>query len=423
MSTGKSNLMDKQSFHQRAAEDMSALYANTEHPPDGWLETLAWHWEQAGCYAEALDSSLEVTQGYVAELSFTEARRWVEHVLSLLDRLDSLERRAYEMRAYSLAIVVLEFGGQYREALGYARLLLRLSEENANIEAQARSYLFIGRIQREIGKLTAAESELIQALNLAERYQLSELEAEARMHLAKVHQLQGRHLAAFQQLELAQDLSTDNRARLARVNTGIGDVYRVLGAGREALALYHRALKLEIGSSNWLGQAMLYEKLSLSHLELNQLGEALECMREALRLREELNDEVGKARSYTILGIIQSRRENYAHALEHFEHARKLEEGLQNQRGMIIALTNMGDTASLQGNNEQAQASFMEALTLARNLNDQIALARMHQRLGDLLSSEGKPEAAFPHWTEALRIREALGHFEEANVLRSRIAQ
>lgn len=414
--------MDVQEFHRRTAEGLAGIYANSEHPPDGWRETLAWHWEQAGAYGEAVDAVLEVIEQRVAELAFTEARRWVEQALSLLDRLDSLERRAYEMRVYALTIVVLDFSGQYREALGYARLLLRLAEERGNIEARGRSYLLIGRMQREIGRLTAAEAELMRALNLAERHQLLELEAEARLHLGKVHQLQGRHLEAFQQLELAQELSNDDRGRLARVCTSIGDVYRVLGAGNEALGLYHRALKLEIGSTNRIGQAMLYEKLGLAHLEMGNLGEALQCAQEALRLRDELGDRVGQARSHTIIGIIQSKRENYTIAQNHFEHALSLEQGLQNQRGFIIALTNLGNVARALQDNETARARYLEALALARNLNDQVAIARMHQRLGDVCREEGMVEAAVAHWNEALRIRETLGHSEEAISLRHRIA-
>lgn len=415
--------MDIQAFHRRTAEELASLYSTSEQPPEGWRETLAWHWEQAGAYGEAIDAALEVAEMRVAELAFMEARRWAEHVLVLLDRLDQLERRAYEMRAYALTIAVLEFGGQYREALGYARLLLRLAEERGNVEARGRSYLFIGRMQREIGKLAAAEGELLRALSLAERHQLRELEAEARFHLAKAHQLQGRHLEAFQQLELAQDMSQDNRARLARVCTGVGDVYRVLGAGREALSLYHRALKLEIGSSNRIGQAMLYEKLGLSHLELGQIGEALQCAQEALRLRDDLNDRVGQSRSHTILGAIQSRLENHAQALYHFEQVRELEQGLQNQRGLIIALTNIGDAAHALVDNERARANYLEALALAQEINDQVALARMHERLGNLSAFDGVPEVAIAHWNEALRIREALGHSEEAITLRNRIAQ
>ncbi len=413
--------MDTRAFHQRTAEALAALYTNRDQAPEGWREILAWHWEQAGAYGEAVDAALEVAEMRVSELAFTEALRWVERVLALLDRLSNLERRAYEMRAYSLTIMVLEFGGQYREALGYARLLLRLAEERGNVEAQGHSFLLLGRIQREIGRLAAAEAELLRAIDLAERHELFELMAETRLHLAKVHQLQGRHLEAFQQLELAQDLSQDDYARLARVCTGIGDVYRVLGAEREALRLYHRALKLEIGTSNCLGQAMLYEKLALSHLELDQIGAALQCAQEALRIRDDLNDRVGQARSQTILGTVQRKLENFSQALQHFEYARALEQGLQNQRGLIIALTNIGDTSRLLHNDERARASYIEALALAHDLNDHIALARMHERLGDLSRKENFIEAARAHWKEALNIRETLNHSDECIRLRQRI--
>ncbi len=413
--------MDTQDFHRTTAETMLRLYATTDHPPEGWREILVWHWEQAGAYRQAIDTALEVTESRVTELGVTDARRWTERVLTLLDRLDSYERRNYEMRAYALTISVLEFAGQYREALGYARLLVRMAEENGNVEAEIRSHLTLGRVQRELGQFTVAEAEMVRAQLLAERHNLFELEAEAHFQLAKVHQLQGRHLQAFQQLEMAQDQPSDDRSRLARICTSVGDVYRVLGAGREAMRLYHRALKLELHSNNRLGQAMLYEKLGFSNLDLGLNGEALQCAQEALRLRVELGDIVGQARSHSLLGSIQSRLGAHQQALHEFERARELESLTQNQRGLIMALTNLGDAAQTLGDHERARSSYVEALALATRIDDQIALARTQQRLGDLYMRYGHPEAARIYWSEALRIRERLGHSEEVIALRVRM--
>jgi hypothetical protein len=54
------------------------------------------------------------------------------------------------------------------------------------------------------------------------------------LHLAKVRQLQGRHLEALQELQLAREEheTGDDKLKLARVLTSIGDVYRVLGSSR-----------------------------------------------------------------------------------------------------------------------------------------------------------------------------------------------
>lgn len=414
--------MEAQTFHRNTAAELERLYADTELAPEGWRETLAWHWQQAAAYQEATDAVLKIAEARISELAFNDARRWTERALELLDQLSAPDRRRYEMRAYALTIAVLEFGGQHREALGYARLLLRLAEDRGSVEAQGSSYLSIGRVQRELGNLPVAEAETLRALELAERHQLYELAFEARLQLAKTHQMQGRHLEAFQQLELAQDVSTDDHNRLARVCTSIGDIYRVLGAGQEALELYHRALKLEIGSSNLLGQAMLYEKMGHSYLELDQPGDALQCGREALRLRITLNDNVGQARSHTLIGTVQQRIGERQAATQAFEQARRLEELAQNHRGLIIALTNLGDVAQSEANYEAARQYFIEGLTLAQGRNDQIALARMQQRMGDLNALQRRYADARTYWEQALTIREALGHSEEAITLRGRLS-
>lgn len=414
---------DAAAFHRRVAEELAAHYATDERAPEGWREIAAWHWEQAGAFAEATDATLEVAESRVTRLDFTAARQWAERTLDLIERLDPLERRIYELRAYALALAVLEFGGQYREGLDYARRMLRVAQARNNREAMARAHLAIGRMQRELAQLTIAEAALQQARALAERDELGELEAEVRIHIAKVHQLQGRHLEALQELQLAQEEQEqhDDRVKLARVFTGIGDIYRVLGAGRESMTFYTRALSLEQGRGSLLGQAILKDKIALAFLAQDKLQEALAAEEDSLRLRESINDVVGQARSHSVLGMIMSGLGRHQQALEHHERARDLEEQTQNRRGQGIALLHLGDAARALRSYDQAREHYLRALALGRRDNDQIALSRTLERLGDLSFEEGQRDAANAHWVEALKIREALHHFDEATVLRDRI--
>jgi tetratricopeptide (TPR) repeat protein len=415
--------LDHSTFHRRVAGELAARYVTDERAPEGWRETMAWHWEQAGALAEATDATLEVAEARVTHLDFITARHWVQRTLDLIERLDPVERRIYELRTYALALSVLEFGGQYREGLDYARRMLRVAQTRKNREAEARAHLAIGRMQRELAQLTVAEAALQQARALAERDELGELEVEVRTHLAKVHQLQGRHLEAFQELQLAQEEQEqhDDRVKLARVFTVIGDNYRVLGASREALTFYTRALSLEQGRGSPLGQAILKDKIALALMEQNKLQEALGAAEESLRMRESLSDIVGQARSHTVLGMLMSRLDQHTQALAHFEQARDLEEQTQNRRGQGIALLHLGDAARALHNFELAREQYLRALALGRQDNDQIALARTLERLGDLSFDEDQREAANSHWIESLKIREALHHFDEATLLRERI--
>lgn len=418
--------MEKQGFHEQVAETIRAFYAEQEGAPEGWQGVLMWHWIQAGKYEEAIRVALTLAQHHIRSLDFSEARQWIEQALGMLGNIPNTVRTRYEIQTYVLTVAVLEFEGKFREALGYAQLIVRLAEAESNLETQGQGYLALGRVHRELGQLSFAESELLRALRLAERHQMHEVEWEARFHLAKVHQLQGRHLDAFQQLDLAHRRVTmvgNGESRLARVCTGIGDIYRVLGSGEEALQFYHRALKAEIGTENRLGQAMLYEKLALSHLELREFFQAIECINEALRLREALGDTLGKARSHSIMGTIQHRLGNYPQALEHFERARYLETQLQNRRGLTIVLTNLGDVSRSTGNTYQARLYYQEALKLTREIGDRVGMARVHERIGDAFHDTGDQELARSHWQEALKIRDEMGHFEEAQALRNRLGE
>jgi len=410
-------------FHRRVAEELTRRYGKSEQSPPDWRETLAWHWEQAGAYAHAADATLQIAEARMTHLDFSAARRWAERTLTLIERLDQTERRRYDLQAYALALAVLEFGGQYREGLDYARRMLSVAQAGGNREATARAYLAIGRMQRELSQLSSAEVMLQQARMLAAEDDLSELEAEVRLHLAKVHQLQGRHLEALQELQLAQEEheQNDDQLRLARVFSSIGDIYRVLGSAREATIFYTRALSQEQGRGSLLGQAILKDKLALALLGQGKLEEALAEETGSLRLRESIKDVVGRARSHSVIGTIHERSGHYEQAQTAHEQALALEEQLQNPRGQGIALLHLGDTARALYQFERSRAFYNRALAVTRRDSDQIGLARALERLGDLGFDEGHRERANANWVEALKIREGLHHSEEANALRERI--
>jgi tetratricopeptide (TPR) repeat protein len=414
---------DNATFHRRTAEGLMARYTNSPHAPQDWREALAWHWEQAGAYAEAVEAILEITEARMTRLDFTSARRWTERALTLIERLNNEQRSHYDLRAYAMALAVLEFGGQYREGLDYARRMLGIAQARGNNEATIRAYLSVGRMQRELGQLTSAEVVLQQARNLASTDDLSELEAESRLHLAKVHQLQGRHLEALQELQLAQEESEqyDGRLLLARVFSSIGDIYRILGASREAMSFYLRSLSLEQGRGSLLGQAMLRDKIALSRLAQGKPNDALTDAKESLELRQQINDVVGQARSHTVIGMILQRLERYGEAAEELQQALTLEEQIQNPRGQGIALLHLGNASRAQRKFELARSCYTRAVAVTRRDNDQLGLTRALTYSGDLAYEEGRREQANTYWVEALKIRDALHHADEAAELRERI--
>lgn len=410
-------------FHRRVARELTARYATAEGAPQGWRETSAWHWAQGGAFAEAADDAIEVAEARIARLDFAAARHWAERTLEYLERLSPDERQAYELRAYTVALAVLEFGGHYREGLDYAQRMLRAARRTGNRATVAQALLALGRMQRALNQLAQAEATLTEARDIAEGEESGALEAEVRFHLAKVHQLRGRHIEALQELQLAHEehALTDDRIKLARVFTAMGDVYRVLGAAREALGFYQRALGLEQGRGNPMGQAILKDKIALALIDQDRLDEAQIVGMESLQLRELISDTVGLARANSVLGMVAQKLGRFQQAIEHHERARALEEQTQNQRGMHVATLHLGDAYLGLRRFDEAGDYYRRALALARESGDNIALVRSLERLGDLNIEMGKRDAANSAWAEALRMREALGHADEAALLRERI--
>jgi hypothetical protein len=190
-----------------------------------------------------------------------------ERALTLLGGC-AKQRRIYDLRAYALALAVLS------SAASTARVRLRQAHAGWRAAAQqpqatTRAYLAIGRMQRRLGQLANAEW-CCSRRTLAADDELGDLEAEVRLHLAKVHQIQGRHLEALQELQLAQG---ERRARRPGPRRGcspgsaISTGYSAPAA--RSMTFYTRALSIEQGRGSLFGQAILRDKLALALLNQN----------------------------------------------------------------------------------------------------------------------------------------------------------
>lgn len=410
-------------FHQRVAEAMEARYGQAARAPHDWREIQAWHFEQAGIIDRAIACVLEVAEAKVARLEFASGRRWAEQAIALAERLEPADLALYELRISALALAVLDFGGQFREGLEFARRMLHAAQERDDLEAEARALLALGRMQRELGQLTEAKQSLTRALELIGAEDDSGVGADIRLHLAKVHLLQGKHIEALHELQAAREdqEQRDDWLQLARVLTNIGDVYRVLGFSREGFAFYTRALTLEQGRGNLVGQSMLRDKLGLALLDRGELDDALASAEEGLQIRERLGDEVGQARSLANIGMIQLRRDRADLALRLYERAYAIELRIQHPRGQSVALQHIGDAQRALSRADDADESYTRALGIARSLSDSVGEARIYEKIGDLCQDRGSTARATEMFCAALTIREALHHADEAAALRRKL--
>jgi tetratricopeptide (TPR) repeat protein len=414
---------DRDTYHLDAANWLEVRYGGRQHAPEGWRETLAWHLEQAGAFTRSARVALEIAELAIARLDFLGARQWTQRMLELFERAGPERDDNDDVRAYTLTMAVLEFGGQYREALDYARKMLRAARNLQNRSTEARALLALGRMQRELGQLGAAEMSLIQARALIEHGNADDLDADIRFHLAKVFHLQGRIDEALHELKIIEEQQTvqDDHMQLARVLTSIGDIYRTLAVQRETLVFYNRALSIEQGRGNLRGQGILREKLALTLASQNKLDAAMATAQESLRLRQMTGDIIGQARSYSVLGTISNLLRQPVQAMAYYEQSRLLDEQTQNLRGQGNDLLHIGDTARALKRYEQARTSYTQALSIAQHMNDNIGLVRVFERLGEVSRLEGKRDEAQHYWIEALKIRDLLKHDTESNELRKRL--
>jgi len=328
-------------YHRGIAEWLS--FRTSVETTEEYLEMLARHREKAG--AIALAASAFVRAGGVARQrsAHSKSAELYAKGLKLLEECDHVDEdlRLRAMHSYGEVLYAL---GRNDAALATFREMLarawRLDLRHMGGTAHAR----IGRLLREMGRLSDASRQLTAAL------------------------------ALFGQAQ-------DDRGTAA-VLDGIGKLHRL--KGDQALALEYTlrslALRRKVGDRQSIAVS-LHRLGSIQHDAKNYRA-AVEAFDQALRIRREIGDLVGASATLSGLGLVALDIRDDRRAAKLFQEAYEAakETGDRNRTALILA--NLGATHDRLGDGAAALAALQQAQELTDEMGDLPALAAALRGLG-----------------------------------------
>ncbi len=196
---------------------------------------------------------------------------------------------------------------------------------------------------------------------------------------------------------------------------GAGEQALTMGANREAITLFDRALALASGdyaaslinARPW--QALLKAQLGRAHTAMSDYETATRLNRESLALAREIHDSAGIARALNDLGTLAHRVGDFEGARRYIEECLKIYREIDDEAGIIDALYLLGDVAFSESKFDDSGQHFEEALALAREIGDRTREAAVMTSYALVPWGKGDPAGAMPRLEECLQILRQVG--------------
>ncbi|MBW4721512.1 AfsR/SARP family transcriptional regulator [Saccharothrix obliqua] len=240
--------------------------------------------------------------------------------------------------------------------------------------------------------------------------------AVVRAHLGIALYRQGEFAAAHAHLREAVDL--DRPSCLNQALAALGNAAKKLGRFEEALACFHRDLRLCREAGNRHGEAVALGNLGAFHLDIARYDECVSYFVRTLAAMRETGDRVGETVTLDNLGRVHLETGRADEALDHLGRALALCQELGDRHGEARTLTNLGEAHGLLGRSDEALKHHHKALELIGEIGSHSLRTEAFNGLGSTLLHCGRPAEALGRHREALEAARRIGEpLQEAKAL------
>ena len=372
-----------------------------------------------GSYSKAFRNFLDRRECIISSLSngpgndrtYTKAVDLLSEAKSFLYVALHGEKKLFE-RLYDIAIEEAE----RREKVGDKKMLLSAKEFPLSQWYQpdtAKSYFWLGRVQREAGDLTTALESLQLSLRLRKELLGDHPDSAAAFHeQGVIHTFMGDYKSAVEAFQKATDINLNFRGDhifTAHSYQSLGVAQKHMADLTGALDSFQRAANMR---SSVLGDhedtASSYHGLALVQRHMGDLKGALESVQVSLRMTKELlGDHLNTADSLYEQGVIHFAMGDFNLAVESLQKAADMNFNLRKHH--MNTANNYHTLGMAQGNiqdYEGALDSLQKAIQIKSNLlGDHEDTASSYHKLGSVQRDMGDLKGAMDSLQRAANMR------------------
>ena len=257
----------------------------------------------------------------------------------------------------------------------------------------------------ETGRLTEAEDNLNNLLNLLRKYNFSVLKAEANFYLGNCYQKKDNFIAALNSYEIALQLSISQNENdlAANIKMQMGNLQQRTGKYKDAIEHYLEAEKFAGKTKNPRLAARIGLNMAALNIETKDYNTGIIHAIRALQLYKQLEMENGQADSYLVLSRLISSKKSYKEAIAYLDRAKVI--FLKNESILGNAELNLeyGKLYVHRKTFDKATEALQKSLSLFRQLKIESKVAVTQSYLGLSMLGMGKNDSAEILFNQALK--------------------
>lgn len=329
----------------------------------------------------------------------------------LLDICPDINNPQCEISALNNLAEAFDAMGRYSDALTSHEKALTECEAFVNCaEFEATIRHNLGRTLLQVGNYEEAKDQLDDALVLASKYQLSELQGNALNSLGNLQMAMGHYNQALSALQDALNIF-----ELMEHDVGIADTLNNIGQLFHRQGLYQQASEQYTLALNTIQADMEPASVATTQANLAALLESQARYEDALRMLEKsttlynsIGELDGQASNSNIEGRIFDSIGDYNRAIQSYQRALELTKSSGQRSRSFAALNNIGATYMALGAYDAGLATLQDALYIAEQMERPSLIATALNNLGVAHANLNQYETALTYYQKAQAIQQTL---------------
>ncbi len=390
----------------RAMESRSAQGA------DERADVLAYHFERAECWEQAVRYGERAAARASALSQFAGALAMLDRVQACLTRLP--EEAAREDMTVDVLLqqerLCETLGERKRQQQLIVKLIGLLAPRGASAKL-ALAYLRQGDLSTLLRRFDAADRALSTSLRMSRELGDAALERHALRSLGLLRWHEGRHEEALEitQNALAIDRERGDGLAVAGDLANLGVIFKSMGDYERALASFEEGLATPDLAQDPSILVYSLQNAANVHREIGNLERAREHLERANEIsREHL---LPIQRSFHLMGIahILLCQDRVEASLQTYREAIELSRRAHHADGLVHSLRALGDVLFGLQRDEEARPLLEEAAALFARLEDRANEVEMLSRLATLAERSEQQDRAINLWSTVRALHSDLG--------------
>ncbi|MFO7869382.1 MAG: tetratricopeptide repeat protein [Bacteroidales bacterium] len=187
----------------------------------------------------------------------------------------------------------------------------------------------------------------------------------------------------------------NNKAKTTDIYFKMADVLMKNKEFREAIDVLNESLDY---ITNQYLEAEAYNKIGVSHHQLQKYVRAIEYYNKAINIASKLEEKAGLALYHNNLGNAYFDIDELKEALLHYTISLKLYEEIFNERGIAIVLYNIGNVNRQEKDYTQAIDNFLQSIEFAKKNNYTSILSKNYKALVSVYKAIGNKKLALSYY-------------------------